>query len=246
MSETVAVLSDIHGNRWALEAVLDDMQRCGISRVVQLGDAVYGPLDPAGTADLLIGLDLPGVAGNQDREIVDPATAASPALEHVRNALDSQHLQWLGGLPATHVVDGMLMCHGTPTCDTEYLLWEVDRSGARFRRREDIASMLDGVPLAVVLCGHDHVPRVAGLPDGRLVVNPGSVGLPAYSDDEPHPHVMETGSPHARYAVLREAPDGWTVENRAVPYDWSRAAEVALNNGRVDWALWLRSGFASE
>jgi predicted phosphodiesterase len=49
----VAVLSDIHGNRWALEAVLDDISRRGIRDMVNLGDSLYGPLDPGGTAQIV-------------------------------------------------------------------------------------------------------------------------------------------------------------------------------------------------
>jgi diadenosine tetraphosphatase ApaH/serine/threonine PP2A family protein phosphatase len=244
MSEAVAVLSDIHGNRWALEAVLDDMRRSGISRAVQLGDAVYGPLDPAGTADLLIDLDFQGVAGNQDRVIVDAAEKPSRPLQWVREQLAEDHLDWLRELPSTLVVEDMVLCHGTPTCDERYLLWDVESSGARSRSPDEIAESLRGVEQPIVLCGHDHVPQVVELSDGRMVVDPGSVGLPAYMDDEPLPHVMETGSPHARYAVLHRAGAGLAAEIRAVPYDWSAAAAAAQRNGRPDWAGWLASGLA--
>ncbi|OGC07693.1 hypothetical protein A2V82_11055 [candidate division KSB1 bacterium RBG_16_48_16] len=80
--------------------------------------------------------------------------------------------------------------------------------------------------------------------DGRLAVNPGSVGLPAYSDDRPEPHKMESGSPHARYAVLSHTATGWMVEQLAIPYDWKKASEKARQNGRDDWAVWLESGRA--
>jgi hypothetical protein len=82
------------------------------------------------------------------------------------------------------------------------------------------------------------------LPDGRLVVNPGSVGLPAYSDDSPHPHVMESGSPHARYAIIESVNEDWAVERMTIPYDWRAAADAARTNGRDDWAEWLMTGEA--
>jgi hypothetical protein len=82
------------------------------------------------------------------------------------------------------------------------------------------------------------------LPGGRMVVNPGSVGLPAYRDDLPHPHVMETGTPRARYCILTPVLGGWTAEPIAVAYDWPAAAEAALRNGRPDWARWLATGCA--
>ena len=81
----VAVLSDIHGNRWALEAVLDDIRRRGIRDMVNLGDCLYGPLDPAGTARMLMGLDMPTVSGNEDRIILDePGPAPRFALPAFR------------------------------------------------------------------------------------------------------------------------------------------------------------------
>jgi hypothetical protein len=77
-----------------------------------------------------------------------------------------------------------------------------------------------------------------------MIVNPGSVGLPAYADDKPFEHVMESGSPHARYAVMTASPEGWVVEQRAIPYDWRVAADMARSNGRDDWAQWLLTGEA--
>ena len=78
------------------------------------------------------------------------------------------------------------------------------------------------------------------LADGRTVANPGSVGLPAYDWDRPYHHVMETGSPAARYAII----DGETlgVELVAVAYDHESAARKAEGEGRGDWALALRTG----
>jgi diadenosine tetraphosphatase ApaH/serine/threonine PP2A family protein phosphatase len=81
------------------------------------------------------------------------------------------------------------------------------------------------------------------LEDGRQVFNPGSVGLPAYAWDYPHVHRMELGSAHARYALLTGAGDALTVELVAVEYDHRAAAARAEANGRIDWAVPLRTGF---
>ncbi|MCP4664035.1 MAG: metallophosphoesterase family protein [bacterium] len=247
ISKQLAVISDIHGNRWALEAVLDDIRRRQIQDVVNLGDTVYGPLDPQGTAEILLELDVPTVRGNQDRILLEPADPAEivPTFAYVSESLGEAHLQWLGSLETTGVVEEMFLCHASPDCDAEYLLWQLDQGGASLRRASDVATSLGSIHNPVVLCGHDHVPRTMLLPNGALVVNPGSVGLPAYVDDEPFPHVMETGTPHARYAVVSEVSGGWRVEDVAVPYDWQTAAAVALKNGRPDWVEWLRTGQAS-
>jgi hypothetical protein len=80
------------------------------------------------------------------------------------------------------------------------------------------------------------------LDDGRMIINPGSVGLPAYAGDRPNAHLVESGSPHARYAVLSNEGDGWVVELVSVNYDWEQAARDAEANGRFNWSRALRTG----
>jgi hypothetical protein len=93
----------------------------------------------------------------------------------------------------------------------------------------------------VLLCGHTHLPRVARV-EGGLLLNPGSVGLPAYDHDQPYRHHVENGSPHARWALLSQGAKGWQAELRQTAYDWEQAATRAEQAGRVDWADALRSG----
>ncbi|MCK5058032.1 MAG: metallophosphoesterase family protein [Candidatus Aminicenantes bacterium] len=243
----VAVMSDIHGNIWALRVVLRDIERRGIEKIVNLGDSLYGPLDPQGTAQILIRLNIPTVRGNEDRIILDPPAeqSQSPTLRYVLNSLAPEHLAWLRSLDMTTVAyDHFFLCHGTPEQDDQYLLQEVIRSGVSLRKTGELRTQLCSVELPVVLCGHDHVPHTVYLPDGRLIVNPGSVGLAAYTDDLPFPHAMETGSPHARYSIAAKTDSGWQVENIALPYDWEAAARMALQAGRPDWAEWLKRGRA--
>jgi diadenosine tetraphosphatase ApaH/serine/threonine PP2A family protein phosphatase len=117
------------------------------------------------------------------------------------SGLSAAQLAWLEQLPPTQVVGDIFLCHGTPASDMIYLLEHVTEHGVALRDSASIIAELNDVRQPVVVCGHSHVPRTVWLPDGRLVVNPGSVGIPAYDDDLPYQHVMEAGSPHARYAV---------------------------------------------
>lgn len=239
---SLAVLADIHGNSLALDAVLADIDRRGITRIVNLGDAVYGSLDAAGTVDRLRSRGIVSISGNGDRLFGDPPTA--PDVQAAVAAMGPERLRWLTGLPATLVLDGIFLCHGTPADDTVYLLERVTEQGLGARPLADVAALVAGVAQQVILCGHSHLPRTALLPDGRLVANPGSVGLPAYSDEVPHPHVVENLSPHARYAILSGGAEGWRVEHVAVPYPWSEAAAAARRRGRPDRAAWLETGRA--
>jgi hypothetical protein len=118
----------------------------------------------------------------------------------------------------------------------------VDPSGQRAATYAEVLQRAGDAQASLILCGHTHVPRSVLLDDGRLIVNPGSVGLQAYDDDLPYPHKAENGSPHARYAIVERTAGGWAVEHYAVAYDWNAAAEVAQRHGRPDWATALRTG----
>jgi predicted phosphodiesterase len=248
MHDVIGLIADIHGNRWALGAVLDDMARRGLRAVVNLGDSLYGPLDPASTADLLMARPFTNIRGNQDRLLLQssPVGETAPSWAFTRSRLSPHHFDWLGSLPPTAAVDGTcLCCHGTPRQDDAYLLEQVGcDGGVRPMGRRALESELQGFPFDVIACGHSHIPRLVVLPDGRRVVNPGSVGLPAYRDEEPFPHVMAAGSPHARYAILRRVGNSWDVEFVTVKYDWMAAARIAEANHRPDWAAWLATGQA--
>ena len=237
-----AVIADIHGNRWALEAVLSDIKRRRVEAVVNLGDHLYGPLDVRGTMDLLLKLNAASIRGNQDRELLeDPKDSDSRTLRENRTELRTQDLGWLRELPATTVWRNILACHGTPRADNAYLLEEVTTRGVFLKSVTQLEHDLDSEEHELILCGHSHVPRTVQT-GKRVVINPGSVGLPAYSDDQPFPHKMETGSPHARYAIV----DGPEIEHIQLIYDWEAAARAALANGREDWAHALRTGRAAS
>jgi putative phosphoesterase len=243
----LALIADIHGNAWALEAVLDDLARRGVSEILNLGDSVYGPLGPAATADRLIAAGVPSVRGNQDRILLEaPGGAVHPTFAYTASQLSTRHFEWLRSQPHTLQQDDVFCCHGTPADDAEYLLEAVNAAGAWLRRPDEVAALVKGIDATLIACGHSHVPRVTALADGTLVVNPGSVGLPAYSDDSPFPHRMETGSPHARYAIAERVNGRWSVDSIAIPYDWSTAAQHARRNGREDWATALESGYTAQ
>jgi predicted phosphodiesterase len=247
MKEPLALIADIHGNSWALDAVLADIDRRGVHEIVNLGDSVYGSLDPAGTAQRLMERSIPSIVGNQDRIVYDPSpeVRASADWIFVTEQLSSAQIEWMRSQQPRLRIDAILCCHGTPTSDETALLEDIKPHGVFLRDDAGITAMLAGVDASLIACAHSHVPRVVRLADGRTVVNPGSVGIPAYNDDLPYPHVMESGSPHARYALVAQSDAGWQVELIAVAYNWEAAASVAETNGRADRAAWIRSGRAS-
>jgi len=247
----IAVLSDIHGNVRALRAILTDIESQGVDRVINLGDCLYGPFDPRPVADLLLETGWTTVSGNEDRCLIEPeGLAASATARFTRERLTSKHVVWLEGLPGILHLDGTLACHGTPEVDTAYLLSRPDgEGGMRAATLGEIMPAVEGSLDGLLLCGHDHLPRTVRLHDGRMIVNPGSIGCPAYTDDHPIPHAVENGSPRARYAILQIEDEGTgagriDVEHRSVDYDWAAAAREAEANGFSDWAEWISTGRA--
>jgi predicted phosphodiesterase len=241
----IAVLSDVHGNLPALDAVLAAIEADGVDLTVNLGDLLSGYVQPAQTADRLIAAELLTVAGNHERQVLTLPHATMGMADRVTSGLiTTAHREWMASLPKTLTpAPGVLAFHGTPTDDLQYLLHTVDAGGARDATTEEVTARLGDVSAyTLLLCGHTHLPGSLQLPDGPLVVNPGSVGWPAYDDDQPFRHRMEAGTPHARYAVADNATGTWEVSLRQVTYDWERAAGLAEEFGRADVAFALRTG----
>lgn len=241
----LAVLADIHGNLPALEAVLADIEQRHIDTVVNLGDCASGPLWPRETLAGLIALRWPTVRGNHDRILGrDRPETMGPSDRFAFDETQSAQRTWLTLLPpALDLGEGVVAFHGRPGDDEAYLLEDVADGRLVPAETEAIEARLAGVAAAVILAGHSHRPGLVHLADGRIVLNPGSVGVPAYYDPEAPAHVSETGSPFARYAVLQVV-EGRVeaVDHVALPYDHEAAAARADANGRPEWAHALFTG----
>ncbi|MGY4396048.1 putative phosphodiesterase [Sphingomonas sp. UYAg733] len=236
----IAVLSDIHGNVLALNAVIADAQARGCDTFLNLGDTLSGPLWPVETAERLMREDWPTIAGNHERQLLTLDRARMGASDgHARDVLEERHLAWIAAQPTVLAYSpGIFMCHGTPDSDLEHFLNTVEPTGMREATGAEIAARATDRHEAIILCGHTHLPRIVTLDDGRVVANPGSVGLQAFDDDRPWPYRVEVGDPRARYAIIENGRLGFV----AVEYDHEAAAAKAAREGRGDWAEALRSG----
>ena len=267
----IAIVSDIHGNLPALEAVWAEIERASAAHVVNLGDIASGPLWPRETVQWLMAREAaePGrwhtIAGNHERQALAADVGRMGASDaYAARALQPPERAWLAALPATQwLLEDVLLCHGTPASDLVYFMESVTsgygvdgQRGVRAATSSELGerasqtppgSARTGLAASLILCGHTHVPRAMSLPNGPLVVNPGSVGLQAYDDLHPLPHVIENGSPDAHWALVeRDRRGAWHVQLRTTPYDWRVAAERAQANGRGDWADALASGFVGR
>ena len=259
----LAVVSDIHGNLPALQAVAAEIAHAGVDAVWNLGDIASGPLWPAETCAWLMSPQASGwhtIRGNHERQVLAARSGMGASDAYAADRLGEAARRWLARLPATApFADGRgLACHGTPTSDLRYLLETVTpdfgRDGSRGVRRASASEVAErvedpGGPVDartdVVLCGHSHQPRVLQA-RGCLLVNPGSLGLPAFDDTHPHYQCIETGSPHARWAVVERTAAGWQAQLRCTASDWTAAARQAERAGRGDWADALAPGFVGR
>ena len=248
MSRKIAVISDIHGNILALEKITADIKSRQIDLVYNLGDHLSGPLWPKETADFLKQQDWLHLLGNHDRNLIShKLDDLGPSDYYAGQRITSDDLEWLKTLPAdAETNEGIYLCHGGPRNDLLYLLETIENKRVRLAAPHEIKERLADTDAPLLLCGHTHIPRIVQLDTGQLIVNPGSAGLPAYDDQKPEYHIIENGSPHARYAVLEKNGSSWDVEIIAVSYDHQTAAKKASENGRPDWEIGLNSGFMTS
>jgi putative phosphoesterase len=199
----VGVLSDIHGNKVALEAVLSAMP--SVDQLVCAGDVVgYNPWH-ADCVERLRERDAPTVQGNHDRAVAGEAphrftAMASAGVDHATNQLSQAQLDWLDALP-THrtVADGQVaLVHGHPDDPNRYT-----------RPHQFHAGLLGDESVLVI--GHTHIQHHEVYDDG-IVLNPGSVGQPRDED------------PRAAFAVVDLA--AMTVTEHRVDYDTDAVIEA--------------------
>jgi putative phosphoesterase len=221
MSGVIALISDIHANLPALEAVLEDMARMGAGECRHAGDLVgYNPF-PNEAITKIREAGIPGVAGNYDlaagvsgerpwAEYLKPTISATglAAYEWTRGALSSQSRDYLLSLPRTLSLDWagqtIFIAHGSPLSIREYLYPDTPLS--------HLEEVFAGIEAKVLVVGHTHLPFTQQLGE-RLLINPGSVGKP------------KDGDPRASYALFYpESPP--RVVLRRVSYDLSRTIKA--------------------
>lgn len=223
--ERLAVLSDIHGVLPALEAVLAEPDVATADRIALTGDLASGP-QPVETLDLLssLGDRAIWIRGNADRELTELAGGLDIEIPDevtpwAASQLRPDQVKLLAGLPERAVVTvaglgQVMLCHATPRNDTEVVL--VD---SRMDRWTEVMDGL-GDEVTTIVCGHTHMP-FARLAHGRMIVNPGSIGMPY-------------GAAGAHWALL-----GPGVQLRRTRYDAAAArARLIAESGYPGAAAW--------
>jgi putative phosphoesterase len=212
----VAVVSDIHGNLTAFEAVLADVRQCSPDLVLHGGDLADGGSSPVEIVDHIRSLGWPGVMGNTDEMLVQPdsleefarQSSAPPILWNVirqiasatRSSLGEERLAWMSELPRLKIHEDFALVHATPeSC------WRTPPAEATDAELENLYGSLRR---SIVIFGHTHRPFVrciAGQP--RLLINTGSVGLSFDGDHRASYLILDESTPSIRrvdYNVEKE------------------------------------------
>jgi putative phosphoesterase len=219
----LAVLADIHGSVWALEAVLADARRRGPDHFVVLGDLLADGPDPVGTLDLLRGLPRATfVQGNTDRYLADLSQLVPPRSElpdlvttwqWAVDLLGEEGCRFLADLPTDVILEtpigSVLATHGIPGNDEGWI----------DPRRADALDGLHWQGACALLVGHTHMPFVLS-GDRGTVINPGSVGISPQTDWR------------ASYALLDLFPGG-QIAVQHIQVEWDIATYVAAFEGGI-------------
>jgi putative phosphoesterase len=232
----LALISDVHGNLLALDAVLDELNEAGVDQIVCLGDVAAGP-EPRETIERLREIDCPVVLGNWDTWLLEGVPELplqdGPKLrdqgEWSAAQLSDAEQGFLEGLPPQLELDlgghAVLCVHGSPRSAVEDIHATTSDS--------ELAQMFNGTRPAVLAAGHTHV-QLVRRHGSTLIVNPGSVGLPFHSWP---PNGAVRMSPWAEYAILTTNDGCICTELRRARYDVAALLEVARESGmpHPDW-----------
>ncbi len=240
----IALITDIHGNRIALEAVLEDVRAQAPDRIVCLGDvAALGP-EPVAAIEILRELKCPVVMGNTDDALLDPADPGGVATEdtddRLRKIVDIHH--WSAAqlsdperdfvrsfVPTFEVpLEGgrkLLCCHGSPNSYDDLIVSSTPE--------EEMQSLLAGFEADLFAGGHTHLAMLRRM-QNTTFLNPGSVGIP-YTG----PMRTSKMTTRAEYVIVTAAADGFAFDFRSVPFDMAAVHEAARRADVPHLEWWL-------
>ena len=218
----VGVISDIHGNAVALDAVLDDLE--DVDHLVCLGDVVEGGPQPVECLERVRALACPVVMGNTDEWLLDPA------LEHddpsrveqarwTRSSIGNDGLEFLRAFEPTVMVGDVLCFHGSPLSNEDLLQPTTPD--------DEFEQMLGGADARVMCGGHIHFQWTRRF-RGSLFFNPGSVG---FVNDYKRAARERGLDPFAEYAVVSLDGERLSLDLRRVPYDVAAVKAACYDSG---------------
>jgi putative phosphoesterase len=241
----LGVVSDIHGNLPALEAVVEELEREQLDELVCLGDVALGP-QPSETLSRIRALGCPVVLGNWDAWVLDgfPEAKEEPWRRFIEQgewwarklSLDDRAFirSFVQQVELRVGAADVLGFHGSPSSYDDMILATTPH--------EELLRLLDGCEQPVLLCGHSHL-QLVRVVEGRLLVNPGSVGLPFRGVPLGE---LQLISPWAEYALVRIHNGRVSIDLRRTRYDVERMLQDTIQSGVPHAAWWAETWALDE
>ena len=224
---TVAVLSDVHGNLPALEAVIAELEKQSIESILVAGDLIGGP-NPNEVIELLKSLGCTMIAGNMDLDFLRLARGEAPkewyslkqygTWRWTNEQVKPEVRQFLESLPEQQVIHigdtaPIRLVHGSPRSPYEGIFPDSDP--------DFFEAILQETPEQVLVCGHIHVAWKKRI-QGKLIINPGAVSAPL------------SGHPGAHYALLDYTNEEWEVTHKRIRYDTIKIRKAYIESGLLE------------
>ena len=224
----IAVISDIHANTLALDAVLEQIDKIGVDRVFCLGDILMAGYDPNGTAQKILNIkNLEIIQGNTDKmvahyseELFEKAKNKFPcmgyALKEDLKIVDKKYIDFVKNLPEKKYIEvnnlKIQLVHGSPRAQDENIYPNLDL--------ENVEQIVADSKAELILCGHTHIPCGYSLNSGKTVVNVGSVGRSMTEDKMSY------------WALLQINDDAtFQIEHKSTKYDNTKASNLIKERG---------------
>jgi predicted phosphodiesterase len=231
----IALISDIHVNLPALEAVYHSIKDKNIIELYNLGDSLYGPLWPEETAKFLIENSIKSISGNEDKDLLEK-TNKNETEKYTISQISELSISWLKILPDYYENDYITLFHGSPNDNSKYFLEKIIEKNIILKTNEEMLKNIGNIKTKYIGFGHSHLERILTIGE-QVLINAGSVGLPAYSDENPD-HKMETYNNFAKYIII----DNESIEIMYIPYDYKASSKRAKENNRNDWSYYIENG----
>jgi predicted phosphodiesterase len=235
----IALISDIHGNIPALEAVFKSIMDKGISEIYNLGDTCYGPLWPEETVNLIINNNIKSIMGNSDEDIIK-YSLKNETVKYTISKLSENSKNWINALPDIYEDEKITLFHGSPNNKNKYFFENIINEQIIIKENNEIKRNIKNIETKYICFGHSHLERIVKI-DNQILINAGSVGLPAYSEDKPK-HKIETYNNYAKYVIINNN----NVEIYNVEYDYKSSSRKAKENNRSDWSKYIENGRVME
>lgn len=213
----IAVISDIHGNIFALNEVLKDIEKQNVNYTICLGDLVGYGCNPNEVVERIRNEKIPCIKGNYDASVIDKDytfirenEVNSFSLPWAVKTVTDENIDFLKELPSSITLEfndqKIQFVHGSPRKINEYLTEDYDK----------IYEVINEFNYDVLVCAHTHIPYVRKV-ESKTIINDGSVGKP------------KNGTPNGTYLILNITEDSLIPEIHSVSYDYKRIMDIMKN-----------------